>query len=248
MERGKAGPPQARRLVTASFDDGHALDLKVAEQLASRGMTATFYVAWNHPKAPEIAPADIKALRKMGMEIGSHTWSHRLLTGRPKAEVVEELTKSRKALEDLLGEEIAAFSYPEGSLSRMIRDTVGECGYRSARTTVAWRTKAPSDALRMPVTVMLLPLTRYEHVRHAGRDGNWTGLVRWWRLTRADCDLFRTSQLFFDAVLQKGGVFHLYARSWQIEHLGMWEAFGRILDHVARWKEVRYVPNSGVLS
>jgi hypothetical protein len=166
----------ARPIVTASFDDGHSLDMKVAERLAGRGILATFYVAWNHPKEPEISAADLRCLQKMGMEIGSHTWSHRLLTGRPKAEVVEELTKSKKALEDLLGSPVTSFSYPEGRFNGMIRAAVAECGYRLARTTIAYRTNARFDPLRMPVTVMLLPLSRYEHVRHGIRDGNLAGL------------------------------------------------------------------------
>src|SRR5262245_17378478 len=106
------GRPPVRPIVTASFDDGHRFDLKVAEKLAARGLKATFYVAWNHPKGPEIAPEDIRRLRKLGMEIGSHTFTHRMLTGRSRQEVVEELVRSRETLEDLLGEPVTSLSYP----------------------------------------------------------------------------------------------------------------------------------------
>jgi peptidoglycan/xylan/chitin deacetylase (PgdA/CDA1 family) len=236
---------RSKPVVTASFDDGHPLDLKVAEKLAGRGMLATFYVAWNHPKGPEIAPGDVKTLRGMGMEIGSHTFTHAMLTHRPRSEVVDELTRSRKALEDLLGEPVKSLSYPEGLFTRMIRETVPECGYDLARTTVAFRTSARFDRARMPITVEFIPLARFGHLRHAVRDGNLRGLAHWWRLTRADADLERISQLFFADVIQKGGIFHLYARSWQIEQLGLWPAFERVLDHVARWDEVRYLTNAG---
>jgi hypothetical protein len=235
-----------RPIVTASFDDGHPLDLKVAERLASRGLAGTFYVAWNHPKSPEIALDDVKRLRAMGMEIGSHTFSHRMLTGRPRQEVVEELTQSRKALEDLLGEPVTSLSYPEGLFTRMIRDAVPACGYRLARTTIAFRTQASFDPFRMPITIEFIPLTRFGHARHAARDGNLRGILRWWRLTRAETDLGAAAQTFFDHVIHSGGIFHLYARSWQIEQLGLWEAFDRVLDHVARWEEVRYLTNRGV--
>lgn len=234
---------QRRRIVTASFDDGHPLDVVVAEKLAARGLKATFYVAWNHPKGPEIAADDLRRLRKLGMEIGSHTFTHRMLTKRPRAEVVEELTRSRKALEDLLGEPVTSLSYPEGLFTPMIRSTVVECGYRLARTTECFRTGASSDPTRMPITIELIPLTRWGNTRHAGRDANLSGLWKWWRLTRCDTDLVRASQLFFDHVLQRGGVFHLYGRSWQIEQLGIWEAFDRILDHVSRWEDFRYLTN-----
>jgi peptidoglycan/xylan/chitin deacetylase (PgdA/CDA1 family) len=234
--------------VTASFDDGHPLDMKVAEKLAKRGMLATFYVAWNHPKAPEISLQDIRELRKMGMEIGSHTWTHAMLTARPREQVVEELTRSRKALEDVLGEPVSSLSYPEGKFTRMIRSTVAECGYELARTTMAFRTDARFDPTLMPITIEFIPLSRFGHIRHAGRDRNLSGLSKWWRLTRADPDLVRVSRSFFDHVLQKGGAFHFYARSWQIEQMGMWSEFEQVLDHVSRWDEARYVPNCGVLS
>jgi hypothetical protein len=237
-----------RTVVTASFDDGHPLDLKVAERLASRGMSGTFYVAWNHPKSPEICAADLRELRRMGMEIGSHTWTHGMLTGRPRAAVVEELTKSREALEDLLGEPVTSLSYPEGLFTRMIRSVVPECGYELARTTVAFRTEARFDPTRMPITIELIPLSRFGHVRHAVRDGNVAGIVRWLRLTRADRDLVGASRAFFDHVLVRGGMFHLYARSWQIDQFGMWRDLELVLDHVARWDDVRYVPNRGVLA
>ena len=175
-------------IVTASFDDGHPLDLKVAEKLAARGLKATFYVALNHPKGPEISTEDLRRLRGLGMEIGSHTFTHRMLTGRPRGEVVDELTRSRKALEDLLGEPVTSLSYPEGLFTPMIRSTVAECGYRLARTTIAFRTGARFDPTRMPVTIEMIPLSRWGHTRHAGRDRNLKGIWNWWRLARADTD------------------------------------------------------------
>jgi peptidoglycan-N-acetylglucosamine deacetylase len=231
-------------IVTASFDDGHPLDLKVAEKLAARGLKATFYVALNHPKGPEISTEDLRRLRGLGMEIGSHTFTHRMLTGRPRGEVVDELTRSRKALEDLLGEPVSSLSYPEGLFTPMIRSTVAECGYRLARTTIAFRTDARFDPTRMPVTIEMIPLSRWGHTRHAGRDRNLKGIWNWWRLARADTDLVHASQAFFDHVIHEGGIFHLYGRSWQFDEHGTWEALDRILAHVSRWEQAQYLTNS----
>jgi hypothetical protein len=97
----------------------------------------------------------------------------------------------------------------------------------------------------MPITIEFIPLTRTGHARHAARDWNLRGLARWWRLTRADTDLVAASRAFFDDVVHSGGTFHLYARSWQIEQLGLWEQFDHVLDHVARWEDARYLTNRG---
>jgi len=104
-----------RVLVTTSWDDGHSADLRVAELLAAHGLKGTFYIAFNHPNAKEITDHEIRTVYRMGMEIGSHTLTHRLLTGRGGADVRYELSESKMRLEDILGAPITAFSYPQGA-------------------------------------------------------------------------------------------------------------------------------------
>src|SRR5712672_2847606 len=58
---------------------------------------------------------EIRTVYRMGMEIGSHTLTHRLLTGRAGADVRYELSESKMRLEDILGAPITAFSYPQGA-------------------------------------------------------------------------------------------------------------------------------------
>src|SRR5215831_16426810 len=70
-------------IVTTSWDDGHHIDLRLAERLAACGLKGTFYVALNHPGQKDIDDDEIRALHATGMEIGSHTLTHRCLTGRP---------------------------------------------------------------------------------------------------------------------------------------------------------------------
>src|SRR5262245_2973700 len=140
-------------IVTTSWDDGHELDLRVAELLEKFGLRGTFYVAWNYPKGPALSRSALADLRAGQMEIGSHTFTHRLLTGRPRVEVLDELRLSKESLEDVLGEEISALSYPEGRFNKLTLSCVRESGYRLARTTKAFQTALSFDPLRMPLTV-----------------------------------------------------------------------------------------------
>ncbi|MEZ4365390.1 MAG: polysaccharide deacetylase family protein [Kofleriaceae bacterium] len=57
---------------------------------------------------------DVRALRDLGMELGSHTRSHRVLQTVPDAELAHELAGSREVLEAELGEPIRAIAYPVG--------------------------------------------------------------------------------------------------------------------------------------
>ena len=101
-------------IVTTSWDDGHHQDIRTAELLARYGLKGTFYVAFNEPSQPQISDDEIRTLRDMGMEIGSHTLSHRLLTEIPQEEVPGELIESKKRLDDILGEPNQSISYPLG--------------------------------------------------------------------------------------------------------------------------------------
>jgi hypothetical protein len=58
-------------IVTTSWDDGHHIDLRLAEWLAASALKGTFYVALNHPGQKDIDDDEIRALRAIGMEIGS---------------------------------------------------------------------------------------------------------------------------------------------------------------------------------
>jgi hypothetical protein len=51
----------------------------------------------------------------------------------------------------------------------------------------------------------------------------------------------------FDAVLEGGGIWHLYGHSWEIEQLGLWDDLREILDYVCRRDGVAYLPNCAVL-
>src|SRR5207244_4479017 len=65
-------------IVTTSWDDGHHADLRVADRLAAHALKGTFYVALNHPGNKDIGDDEIRTLQRMGMEVGSHTLTHRL--------------------------------------------------------------------------------------------------------------------------------------------------------------------------
>ena len=97
---------------------GTARIFVVVELLAAHGLKGTFYIAFNHPNAKEITDHEIRTVYRMGMEIGSHTLTHRLLTGRGGADVRYELSESKMRLEDILGAPITAFSYPQGAFIR----------------------------------------------------------------------------------------------------------------------------------
>lgn len=76
--------------------------------------------------------SQVRALRKAGMDVQSHTRTHRVLDTIPKDELHAELSGSRQELEEILGEPVRAVSYPVGRTIAGIpdiRDAVAAAGY-----------------------------------------------------------------------------------------------------------------------
>jgi len=75
----------------------------------------------------------VRKLRAAGMDIGSHTRTHRVLQTVPESEWESELEGSRRDLEAKLDQKIEAIAYPVGRSIQArpeLRSAVGRAGYR----------------------------------------------------------------------------------------------------------------------
>jgi peptidoglycan/xylan/chitin deacetylase (PgdA/CDA1 family) len=74
-----------------------------------------------------------------GVEIGSHTRHHALLTNEAPAKVLDETAGSRRQLEERIGRPVACFAYPDGRFDPTAVRAVAAAGYRAAVTTCTHR-------------------------------------------------------------------------------------------------------------
>lgn len=74
---------------------------------------------------------EIKELRKAGIEFGSHTHSHYLLTLEEENIVEQELKLSKRKLEENLKEKIEFLSYPSGLYNSEVKKLAEQSGYRA---------------------------------------------------------------------------------------------------------------------
>lgn len=80
----------------------------------------------------------VREMKAGGMEFGSHTHTHRVLTTLEPIEIREELLLSKLLMKQELGEEVLSISYPVGETKLVpdgIGEVCGECGYRIGYTT-----------------------------------------------------------------------------------------------------------------
>lgn len=136
-------PEEGGRAVL-TFDDGydgvrtHALPV-----LSERGFSATVFVVsgkiggrndWDGESPGEelLTAQGLREVHAKGLEIGSHSESHRDLTKLPESELRAELSGSKSRLEDALGAPVTTFCYPYGAFDQRVVEAVKAAGYRAA--------------------------------------------------------------------------------------------------------------------
>jgi peptidoglycan/xylan/chitin deacetylase (PgdA/CDA1 family) len=84
------------------------------------------------------------------VEIGSHGVHHALLASLSAEAQRFEIDESKRALEEILGRPLRAFSYPNGSSSEQTRMLVRESGFSCAFASHSGVVTASRDAYRLP--------------------------------------------------------------------------------------------------
>lgn len=122
--------PQALIL---TFDDGHVSNHEAALPiLCEHQLKATFFITVGRIGSSEtMSWGQIRALHAAGMEIGSHTLTHRPPSTLDDDDLRYELIESRRILEDGLGARVTSVSSPTGFFNPRMCSIAREVGYRA---------------------------------------------------------------------------------------------------------------------
>jgi peptidoglycan/xylan/chitin deacetylase (PgdA/CDA1 family) len=93
---------------------------------------------------------DVREIRGRGVEIGSHTMTHPILTCLAADQVNPELLLSRREIEAGLGAPCALLAYPNGNHNAEIREIALRAGYTAAFTTEPGLWTPETDLFRVP--------------------------------------------------------------------------------------------------
>ena len=214
---------------TTSWDDGHPLDHRVAALLAKYGLTGTFYVPIEN--AREVMNA--QQIRDLGgsFEIGAHTAHHVVLTEVSAETAENEIHDSKRRLEDITGSVCDGFCFPRGRLHRGHLQMVRRSGFRYARTVELLSTRVParrSGIYLIPTTVQVCPHRWTIYAKNGAKRlalGNLKNMI----LHSRSQDWPETARSMLRMVARRGGVFHLWGHSWEIEKRQQWAALEAVL-------------------
>ena len=141
------------RSVVLTFDDGFRNFYDEAMPLLNeKGFSATVFIVSDYMGRRnnwEVPPAGLGIrdlltwqqaveLAQNGIEVGSHTSTHRDLRRVSNTEAQQEIAGSRIKIEDHLGQEVVSFAYPFGETSGIATEYVKK-EFRAACTTVLQR-------------------------------------------------------------------------------------------------------------
>jgi peptidoglycan/xylan/chitin deacetylase (PgdA/CDA1 family) len=128
------------------------------------------------PETKPLSRAGLHELAAQGHTIGSHTYSHRMLTALPLAEAIEEIRRGRAELEELLGMSAKHFSYPFGQrrhFSRALSDYCRRSGFETVANAIPGRLHCPQQPFSINRTGWDLNLPLSHNLQNIRIDGSW---------------------------------------------------------------------------
>ncbi len=148
--QGRIAGPEKPFVIT--FDDNNLTQYTVAlPVLEKHHQIAVFYIITSRIGAGGLMSADqILDLDRRGMDIESHTVTHRVLTALPVSEIDKELLDSRNTLQALLAHEVRHLAYPGTSHNKTVRERMAAMGYVTGTIMDPRAATVNDDLMKLP--------------------------------------------------------------------------------------------------
>jgi peptidoglycan/xylan/chitin deacetylase (PgdA/CDA1 family) len=221
--------------MTTSWDDGDPLDQRLADLLSKYGLRGTFYIP-RHAEN-ETMPADQMRHLSRTFEVGAHTMNHLVLPLATEAEAKKEIIDSKAWIEDCTGLPCRMFCPPKGKYTRRHLVLVRQAGYVGMRTVQLLSLAFPrarAGLLVLPTTVQACPHGLGTYLRNSIRNAAITALWRYLVHGRST-QWAPLVYALLSQVIERGGVFHLWGHSWEVEKHGQWHRLEEVLRFMSQF-------------
>lgn len=198
--------------ICTSWDDGGALDIKIASILKKYKLPAVFYIILDNVGKDGFLTWDqIKDLEKQGFEIGSHTMTHPSdLKVLYDEQLHYEIQNSKDMLEAVLGHPVSKFCYPRGRYDRRVQEFVIKAGYIEARGTGTPGGISIVDKYAVSGSIHIFQRPEYKGV-----------------------PVLDFAKRTIDTLVAQGGYVNIWGHSQEIQDNNLWD----ILDDVLKYAQ-----------
>lgn len=213
-------PEGARMAAVQSWDDGIPQDLRTAELLHRHGWRGTFFLNRNSPMVGQW-----ERLAALGMEVGSHSWSHPFYPLQSPQRCHDESVLMRSFLESVTGHPVISFAYPFNYGAAYDKDgdyvlrAQRDAGYLSSRTTIPGAFSMDDGGNRQ-----VLPSGVHFRVGAKRIDEEWRR-----------------------AAASQRGVFYLWGHSYEMASDADWKDFEAMLERYGKRDGVWYASQGDLM-
>ncbi|MBU0572390.1 polysaccharide deacetylase family protein [Patescibacteria group bacterium] len=198
-------------------DDGHPLDLKVAEIFLKKGIRAIFYIPLKNSEGlPTLGKKEIRYLSS-NFEIGGHTYNHIDLTSVPLDIARKEIVSGKEELEDIIGKKIVTFCPPRGKFKKEILKIAKETGFKDFRGVrrIDFK-KADRNKFLWYPNLHIYPHSQLKDILECVKSGDFYSLAKRFKYIKTD-------HLGLIDVFKRGNVpFYIWLHSWELEKFKLW--------------------------
>ena len=215
--------------ITTSWDDGHPLDMRLAEMLSRHNLKATFYIPRAIPSGV-MSEAQVRELSH-SFEIGGHTLDHVFLPTVPDTQANEQIAGCKKWVQDITGQPCQMFCPPAGRFNETHRRMIVDAqflAFRSVELLSIMPPKFLGGLFEMPTSLQSFPHPPATYVKNALKRKALKNLIRY-TLQGIPSDWEKHAERLLQRVIDRGGVFHLWGHSWEIEKTAQWDALARVM-------------------
>jgi hypothetical protein len=221
--------------ITTSWDDGHPLDLHVAELLSKYGLRGTFYI----PMIAENETMPAAQIRELSLafEIGAHTLHHAVLTEATEQKAWQEISGSKSWLENNTGLSCLMFCPPKGKYTNRHLEMARKAGYLGVRNVELLSLDFPrknAGIMLLPTTIQSYPHSSITFAKNAIKRMALKNLLRLMTRCRST-DWPALARSLLRESLRYGGVFHLWGHSWELQETGQWQRLDEALRYMSEF-------------